>query len=121
MRDLTNAEINARLARLAGWKKTADNYWIEPYTPEPRSRVWRSPPDYCSSLDLLRRDVLAMVRKDGVERRMVLAAEQAIKEQHHFTADDWDRDDHQAFLILTAPAETIARAALAALEGESHA
>lgn len=107
MRDPNNAEVNARLAWLAGWKKIKDGsglYWRR------GKRFWKpDPPNYCSSLDLLQRDVLGLLTREQWKQFVDLP--------------DWtpkNSDATGAEYYLTMPADVIARAALKALEGDNH-
>jgi hypothetical protein len=58
-----HADLNARAAKLAGWKHR--DYYAFPWFNTSAVRYQRRCPDYCSSLDLIRRDLLSLVEKAG--------------------------------------------------------
>lgn len=116
---LSNSEVNARLAELAGWRQVAVTYLGKPigdWVDSSRVSRW-GVPDYCASLDLLRRDVLPLLTEDQWESLDTTLE----KQWEGVLASVPHPNCSWAQYILTIQTETIARAALAALEGESHA
>ena len=114
-------DLNSRAARLAGWtfKDYDGAQWWRREMPDGVEAV-DSCPDYSSSLDLIRRDLLPLVSADAwfhvIDRILLLLA----TNDPRILDSAWFRYV-EAKALITAPTEVILRAVLEVLESGGKA
>jgi mannosyltransferase OCH1-like enzyme len=69
---MNHADLNARAAKLAEWRQmTWPNNAAGKWILDDIAMVQAAPPDYCSSLDLIRRDLLPLASTSYQHERIV--------------------------------------------------